>query len=94
MRQLRMGLLAVALLGSALVAPPAQAQTCQDLWVAINSLYQSYGYCFRTARARNYFGNAGCQTSDMRAVRAAMSQADRGKINRLVRLSQQNGCRD
>ncbi len=89
-----MGLLTAMLIAGAMMAPPAQAQSCHDLWVAINSIYQSYGYCFRTARAREYFGNAGCRTSDMRVVRNAMSSTDRGRINRLVRLSQQLGCRD
>ncbi|MCC7347363.1 MAG: YARHG domain-containing protein [Variibacter sp.] len=88
------GVLMAMLIGGAMMAPPAQAQSCHDLWVAINSIYQSYGYCFQTARARNYFGNAGCRTSSMQAVRNAMSSADRGRINRLVRLSQQLGCRD
>jgi hypothetical protein len=34
--------------------------TCQQLWVARNSIYKARGYCFKTQRAIAYFGNAGC----------------------------------
>lgn len=89
-----MSALAIAASLAAFSTTPVRAQSCGDLWVAINSLYQSYGYCFRTRRAIEYFGNAGCRTSNMGAVRASMSRADRGKIDRLVQMSREQGCRD
>ena len=39
----------------------ARANICDDLWVQRNSIYKAYGYCFKTPKAINYFGNAGCQ---------------------------------
>jgi hypothetical protein len=39
----------------------ARADVCFDLWVQRNSIYKAYGYCFKTQKAINYFGNAGCQ---------------------------------
>jgi len=52
------GFLAVATLGAA--PPAAMAQDCQSLWVERNTYYKQAGYCFRTARAIQYFGNDGC----------------------------------
>src|SRR5690349_15037948 len=54
------------LLGVLGAATTAQAGICDDLWVQRNSIYKAYGYCFKTPKAINYFGNAGCQT--MRAI--------------------------
>ena len=40
-------------------AVPVDALSCKQLWVKRNQIYKSNGYCFKTTRARNYFGNAG-----------------------------------
>jgi YARHG domain-containing protein len=42
----------------------AKVLSCQDLWVLRNQIYKDHGYCFKTARARNYFGNGGCWIHD------------------------------
>ncbi len=34
--------------------------TCDQLWVARNSIYKARGYCFKTERAIQHFGNGGC----------------------------------
>jgi RNA-splicing ligase RtcB len=53
---------AVIMAGAVLTASYAVAQqSCQDLWVERNSYYKEAGYCFKTARAISYFGNAGCR---------------------------------
>ena len=68
-------LLAAALLAA--TANRASAQNCFDLWVERNTYYKLAGYCFKTARAISYFGNAGCMYDNERdvplsnAVRAA-----------------------
>ena len=51
---------AVLTLATTLAAPLAHAQSCQALWVERNSYYKQAGYCFKTQRAIQYFGNAGC----------------------------------
>jgi hypothetical protein len=42
----------------------AQAQAreiCRSLWVERTAIYKDAGLCFKTARAIEYFGNAGCR---------------------------------
>jgi hypothetical protein len=39
---------------------PSTGMTCDQLWVARNSIYKARGYCFKTQRAIAYFGNVGC----------------------------------
>src|SRR5215210_4815253 len=69
---LRMRLLstaAAALIAAAtLGADAARAQDCQSLWVERNSYYKNAGYCFRTQRAIQYFGNGGCYVYDERQL--------------------------
>jgi len=50
-----------AFLGIAAIPAPVRAETCDDLWYARNEIYKAQGDCFRTRRAIEAFGNAGCQ---------------------------------
>jgi YARHG domain len=45
----------------------ADGLSCHDLWVMRNQVYKDHGYCFKTEKARTYFGNGGCY-STMRAT--------------------------
>lgn len=59
---MRMLVTSMVVVAASAVATPALAQgICQSLWVERNSIYKDAGYCFKTARAINYFGNAGCR---------------------------------
>jgi hypothetical protein len=69
----------------------AQAQSCEELWVARNSIFKAYGYCFKTSRAIRYFGNAGCQYD--REGDLPMSRRDRARVNDIVRAERAYGCR-
>ena len=40
---------------------------CDALWVARNEIFDRNGYCFRSARAQEYFDNSDC-TSDSQDV--------------------------
>jgi hypothetical protein len=82
----------VLLAGAALAAATtlAQAQSCQDLWVERNSYYKDAGYCFKTARAIRYFGNAGCRYDVEGDV--PLSQSVRARIAQIRRLERQYGC--
>ena len=73
-------------------APVAHAQSCFDLWVERNSIYKRAGYCFKTARAIRYFGNAGCEYDDQADV--PLSPGQRARVARIVRLERDLGCRD
>jgi hypothetical protein len=84
------------LIAAGLLAPsaqPASAQggLCDRLWVMRNTIYKQNGYCFATARARQYFGNAGCQFVDMGAV--PLSAYDRARIAEIVAEERATGCR-
>ncbi len=57
-------------------AMPVDALSCQQLWVKRNQIYKMNGYCFKTARARNYFGNGGCYVQDMSDVPLSKSELD------------------
>ena len=49
---------------SAMPDDAAAVVSCQDIWVMRNQIYKDHGYCFKTKRARNYFGNGGCWVDD------------------------------
>jgi hypothetical protein len=59
---------AVLIAAATLGADAARAQDCQSLWVERNSYYKNAGYCFRTQRAIQYFGNGGCYVTDERQL--------------------------
>ncbi len=81
-------LIASAALGANLSL--AQAQSCQSLWVERNSYYKEAGYCFRTARAIRYFGNAGCSYD--READVPLTRAQRARIGEIMRLERRLGC--
>ncbi len=68
----------------------AQAQSCQELWVERNSYYKQYGYCFKTARAIRYFGNAGCMYDSEAAV--PLPRGIRQRIAIITRIERELGC--
>jgi len=68
------------------------AQSCQQMWVARNSIYKARGYCFKTDRAIQYFGNGGCRYRDEDAI--PFTDADRMRIAEIVRSERIRGCGD
>lgn len=77
-------------LGLAMNPAPAKAGICEDLWVQRNSIYKSYGYCFKTAKAIKYFGNAGCIYRD--AAKIPMARADQQTILAIKKREKALGC--
>lgn len=69
----------------------AHADPCSDLWFSRNQIYKDAGLCFKTARAIETFGNAGCQFDDARDL--PLSGRDRTIIDRYVREEADLGCR-
>ncbi len=53
---------------------PVLARSCDDLWFARNEIYKAQGYCFRTRRGIEAFGNAGCVYDDVADVPLSASQ--------------------
>src|SRR5262245_38875867 len=82
--------MAVAAASVLVEAPPANAQSCQQLWVERNSYYKRHGYCFKTPRAIAYFGNGGCRYHNEAAV--PRSGAERARIAQIQRLERAYGC--
>jgi uncharacterized membrane protein len=70
--------------------PPPPGQTCDQLWVARNSIYKIRGYCFKTQRAISYFGNAGCIYQNEDDV--PLTQADRAQIAQIQAQERAMGC--
>jgi hypothetical protein len=67
------------------------AATCDQLWVARNAIYKARGYCFKTQRAINYFGNAGCIYQNENDI--PFTAAERAQIARYVAQERAMGCR-
>ena len=83
-------LVALALLGATVEPALAQSGRCRELWVERNSIFKDRGYCFKTARAIRYFGNAGCSYDDEASV--PLSSGQRARIAEIRRLERDFGC--
>jgi YARHG domain len=85
---------ALAAMVTAELPTPANAQgdTCDSLWVARNAIYKAKGYCFKTPRAINYFGNAGCRFDDEAAV--PLTPSDQAAIASIQARERALGCQD
>jgi len=75
---------------TSLAASHARAQTCQQLWVERNQFYKNHGYCFKTQRAINFFGNGGCSINDESAV--PLTSAERGRIAQIAQEERAMSC--
>jgi hypothetical protein len=64
--------------------------TCNQLWVARNSIYKTRGYCFKTQRAIDYFGNGGCIYQNENDV--PFTQAERTLIAQYAAQERAQGC--
>ena len=68
----------------------ASAGVCQDLWVQRNSIYKAYGYCFKSTKAIDYFGNAGCIYHNEGSI--PMSYADKSAVLAIKQREKNLGC--
>ena len=74
----------------AATVPVARAQDCQSLWVERNTYYKQAGYCFRTPRAIQYFGNEGCRYTSEAQIRFPPDV--RRRIQEIIRLERAMNC--
>ncbi|WDR06740.1 YARHG domain-containing protein [Devosia rhodophyticola] len=65
--------------------------SCQVLWELRNSMYHQNGYCFKTQRGINSFGNEGCYISDQAGV--SLNAYERANIGLIVATEKAKGCR-
>ena len=71
-------------------AVPVDALSCKQLWVKRNQIYKANGYCFKTSKARSYFGNAGCYIDDMNDV--PLSKSEMNRVLTYKHWEEVNGC--
>ena len=89
---MRMFVLAALAGAVALSATGAHADPCSEMWFARNQIYKLNGYCFKTTRAIQTFGNAGCQYDDARNL--PLTSSDRLVVRRIVKNEADMGCRE
>jgi YARHG domain len=68
----------------------AIAQNCEQLWVERNSYYKAHGYCFKTQRAIEYFGNGGCSIQNEEDV--PLTPRERNRIQQIKGQERALGC--
>ena len=72
------------------VADLMDGPTCEFLWTMRNTIFKQHGYCFATQRAIATFGNEGCQTSNMSAIR--MSRIERANVATIQNAERLKRC--
>lgn len=80
----------LGILAASAQAMPADAMSCKQLWVKRNQIYKANGYCFKTAKAIKYFGNAGCYIDDMSDV--PLSKGEMKRVKTYRHWEEVNGC--
>jgi len=55
-----------------------------------NQVYKDHGYCFKTEKARTYFGNGGCYVDDEGDVQ--MSWKERKLVMKYKHWETMKGC--
>ena len=77
-------------LGGGLAQAQYRGMSCGDLYYNRNLIYKNAGFCFRTARAIQTFGNAGCSFDNINEV--PLSRADRAAVAAIVAEENYQGC--
>jgi hypothetical protein len=73
-----------------IVAAHASSGLCQSLWVERAAIYKDAGLCFKTPRAIEYFGNAGC--TYLREEDVPLSPRAARRIEELMALERSYRC--
>lgn len=63
---------------------------CQPLWEVRNWIYKENGYCFRTPKAIEAFGNAGCVYDDVAQV--PLNEIERSNMKAIKSVETKKGC--
>ena len=63
---------------------------CQPLWDVRNTIYKENGYCFHTAKAIKYFGNAGCKYDNAGDV--PLNKFERYNVAAIKKVEKSKGC--
>jgi hypothetical protein len=63
---------------------------CEFLWTMRNAIYKQHGYCFRTQRGIEAFGNAGCRFDDVNAV--PLNNFERANVATIKLVEASHNC--
>jgi hypothetical protein len=63
---------------------------CQPLWDVRNTIYKENGYCFHTAKAIKYFGNAGCLYDN--AADVPLNKFEQHNVSAIKKVEKSKGC--
>lgn len=80
-------LILAILVGFHLNISQAHAASCEDLWVARNSIFNNNGYCFKSNLGKALFNNGDCYTSN-----AQLSSDERSQVQRIKSEEKRRGC--
>lgn len=86
MKRILPAVLAFCLMGT--MTSQAFAESCFDLWMARNTIYDDNGYCFSTELAQEYFDNDDCWTK-----KPKFSKAERREIEAIKAEEDDRGCK-
>ncbi|MHB1104193.1 MAG: YARHG domain-containing protein [Devosia sp.] len=64
--------------------------SCSTLWELRNTIYFEHGYCFKTKRAINFFGNDECYIDDAEDI--DFNSIEETNIARISSVEKQKGC--
>ena len=64
--------------------------SCQILWEMRNWIYKENGYCFRTPKAIEAFGNSGCRYDDVAQV--PLNDIERHNMTTIKSVEIKKGC--
>lgn len=69
---------------------PVASSSCDDLWYERNAAFKAAGYCFRSPRGIQTFGNAGCRYDDEADV--PLSARQREQVAQVRATERRFGC--
>lgn len=64
--------------------------SCSTLWELRNTFYYEHGYCFKTKKAKAFFGNDECYIDDAEDI--DFNEVEETNISRIVAVERQKGC--
>ena len=86
-------LIGAAMIAAASITSAAHASQgldqmdCGELWAERNAAYKSANYCFKTRKARQFFGNSPNCTNNPK-----LSRSDQNYVAAVQRVERRKGC--
>jgi hypothetical protein len=68
----------------------AEKLGCDQLWTVRNGIYASRGYCFKTGRGKEEFGNENCTFTDQNEV--PLNDYERANVKLIQSIEKRRSC--